>query len=75
MSYLTETFHGESLKKGEKGIRYLNANFHFICIIYAKMENSVKFAIFTQIGRLQWQKRKAHFSKNKHLNQIGLLCK
>ena len=35
-----------------------------------KMGNSVKFAIFTQIGRLQWQKRKTHLSKNKRLNQL-----
>ena len=39
------------------------------------MGNSAKFAIFTQIGHLQWQKRKADLSKNKHLNQIGLLFK
>ena len=46
MSYLPKTFHGESLK----GIRYLNGNLHLICIIYAKMGNSVKLTIFTQIG-------------------------
>ena len=39
------------------------------------MGNSAKFAIFTQIGRLQGQKRKADLSKYKHLNQIGLLFK
>ena len=33
------------------------------------MGNSVKFTIFTQIGRLPWQKRKADLSKNKHLNR------
>ena len=39
------------------------------------MGNSVKFTIFTQIGRLPWKRRKADLSKNKHLNQIGLLFK
>ena len=35
------------------------------------MGNSVKSTVFTQIGRLPWQKRKVGSSNNKHLNQIG----
>ena len=40
-----------------------------------KWEIQLNVRLFTQIGCLPWQKRKTDLSKNKNLNQIGLLCK